>query len=54
MKKLNESKHRRSIIADFNLVLVLKYEAEDPVHPESGSSHDDMHLFDLVVEAIIE
>jgi len=42
------------VVPSMDLVLVLKYEAEDPVHPESGSSHDDMHLFDLVVEAIIE
>jgi len=40
------------VVPSMDLVLVLKYEAEDPVHPESGSAHDDMHLFDLVVEAV--
>lgn len=42
------------VVPSMDLVLVLKYEAEDPVHPESGSAHDDMHLFDLVVEAVID
>lgn len=42
------------VVPSRDLVLVLKYEAEDPVHPETGSAHDDMHLFDLVVESVIE
>lgn len=40
------------VVPSLDLVLVLKYEAEDPVHPESGSAHDDMHLFDLVVQSV--
>ncbi len=42
------------VVPSRDLVVVLKYEAEDPVHPESGSAHDDMHLFELVVESVIE
>ncbi len=42
------------VVPSRDLVLVIKYEAENPVHPESGSAHDDMHLFDLVVESIME
>jgi hypothetical protein len=42
-----------AVVPSKDLVLVIKYEAENPVHPETGSAHDDMHLFDLVVEAVI-
>ncbi|MCK5693917.1 MAG: serine hydrolase, partial [Bacteroidales bacterium] len=42
------------VVPSKDLVVVLKYEAEDPVHPETGSPHDDMHLFELVVESIVE
>lgn len=42
------------VVPSRDLVVVLKYEAESPVHPESGSAHDDMHLFELVVESVIE
>jgi len=42
------------VVPSLDLVVVLKYEAEDPVHSESGTAHDDMHLFDLVVEAVVE
>ena len=42
------------VVPSLDLVLVLKYEAEEPVHPETGSAHDDMHLFDLVVESVID
>ena len=42
------------VVPSLDLVVVLKYEAEDPVHPEPGSKHDDMHLFELVVESVLE
>ena len=42
------------IVPSLDLVVVLKYEADNPVHPESGTSHDDMYLFELVVKAIDE
>lgn len=42
------------IVPSLDLVVVLKYDAINPVHPKSGTSHDDMHLFDLVVNAINE
>jgi CubicO group peptidase (beta-lactamase class C family) len=40
------------VVPSLDLIVVLKYEAENPVHPKSGTSHDDMHLFELVVEAV--
>lgn len=40
------------VVPSMDLVVVIKYEAEDPVHPESGSAHDDMHLFELVVNSV--
>ena len=40
------------VVPSLDLVVVLKYEAENPVHPKPGSDHDDMHLFELVVNAI--
>ena len=40
------------IVPSLDLVVVLKYEAKNPVHPESGTEHDDMHLFELVVESV--
>ncbi len=40
------------VVPSLDLVVVLKYEAENPVHPESGTEHDDMHLFELVVESV--
>lgn len=40
------------VVPSLDLVVVLKYEAEDPTHPEPGTSHDDMHLFELVVESV--
>jgi CubicO group peptidase (beta-lactamase class C family) len=39
------------IVPSLDLVVVLKYEAENPVHPESGTEHDDMKLFELVAKA---
>lgn len=42
------------IVPSLDLVVILKYEAEVPVHPESGTAHDDMHLFELVVESVVE
>jgi CubicO group peptidase (beta-lactamase class C family) len=39
------------VVPSLDLVVVLKYEAEDPEHPSPGTSHDDMHLFELVVNA---
>jgi len=41
------------IVPSLDLVVVLKYEAENPVHPVPGTAHDDMHLFELVVESVI-
>ncbi len=40
------------VVPSLDLVVVLKYEAENPVHPEPGTPHDDMHLFELVVESV--
>lgn len=40
------------VVPSLDLVVVLKYDAESPVHPESGTGHDDMHLFELVVESV--
>ncbi|MBT3207838.1 MAG: serine hydrolase [Bacteroidetes bacterium] len=40
------------VVPSLDLVVVLKYEAENPVHPEAGTEHDDMHLFELVVESV--
>jgi CubicO group peptidase (beta-lactamase class C family) len=42
------------IVPSLDLVVVLKYEAEDPVHPKPGTAHDDMHLFELVVNSVEE
>ena len=39
------------VVPSLDMVVVLKYEAENPVHPASGSEHDDMHLFELLVKA---
>ena len=39
------------VVPSLDMVVVLKYEAEDPVHPQSGSAHDDMRLFELVVRS---
>ncbi len=41
------------VVPSVDLVVVLKYEAENPRHPVSGTAHDDMHLFELVVRAVI-
>ena len=40
------------IVPSVDLVVVLKYEVENPAHPVSGTAHDDMHLFELVVESV--
>ncbi|MBT8302506.1 MAG: beta-lactamase family protein [Maribacter sp.] len=40
------------VVPSLDLVVVLKYEAENPVHPKPGTAHDDMHLFELAVEAV--
>lgn len=40
------------VVPSLDLVVVLKYEAEDPVHPVPGSEHDDMGLFELVVKSV--
>ena len=40
------------VVPSLDLVVVLKYEAENPVHPKPGTAHDDMHLFELVVDAV--
>ena len=39
------------VVPSLDLVVVIKYEAENPVHPKSGTAHDDMKLFELVVDA---
>jgi len=41
------------IVPSLDLVLVIRYEAESPVHPVPGTAHDDMHLFELVVRSVI-
>jgi len=41
------------VVPSLDLVLVITYEAEQPVAPVSGTEHDDMHLFELVVEAMV-
>jgi CubicO group peptidase (beta-lactamase class C family) len=40
------------VVPSLDLVVVLKYEAENPVHPSTGTAHDDMHLFELIVESV--
>ncbi len=40
------------VVPSLDLVVVLKYEAENPVHSVSGSAHDDMRLFELVAKAV--
>jgi len=40
------------VVPSLDLVVVLKYEAVYPQHPVPGTSHDDMGLFDLVVQAV--
>ncbi|MGB5668266.1 MAG: serine hydrolase [Maribacter sp.] len=40
------------VVPSLDLVVVLKYEAENPVHPVPGSAHDDMHLFELAVKSV--
>ena len=40
------------VVPSLDLVVVLKYEAENPQHPQPGSAHDDMRLFELVVQAV--
>jgi len=40
------------VVPALDLVVVIKYEAENPRDPEAGTSHDDMHLFELVVRAV--
>ena len=43
-----------AVVPSCDLVVVIKYEAETPVHPSSGTSHDDMHLLELVVRSVTE
>jgi CubicO group peptidase (beta-lactamase class C family) len=40
------------VVPSLDLVVVLKYEAENPLDPATGTKHDDMHLFELVVNAV--
>jgi hypothetical protein len=40
------------VVPSLDLVVVLKYEAENPEHPSPGSNHDDMYLFELAVNAV--
>jgi CubicO group peptidase (beta-lactamase class C family) len=41
------------VVPSVDLVLVIKYEAENPVHPVPGTAHDDMRLFELVIQSVI-
>jgi len=41
------------VVPSLDLVLVIKYEAEAPQHPIPGTAHDDMRLFELVVQSVI-
>ncbi len=40
------------VVPSLDLVVVLKYEAGKPVHPVSGTAHDDMGLLEHVVRAV--
>ena len=40
------------VIPSLDLVVVLKYEAENPVHPVPGTAHDDIRLFELVAKSV--
>ena len=40
------------IVPSLDLVVVIKYEAENPKHPMSGTDHDDMYLFELVASSV--
>ncbi|MCP4605409.1 MAG: serine hydrolase [Proteobacteria bacterium] len=40
------------IVPSLDLVVVIKYEAEQTEHPKPGSAHDDMYLFELVAESV--
>ena len=40
------------MVPSLDLVVVLKYEAENPRHPVPGTAHDDMRLFELVVRSV--
>jgi CubicO group peptidase (beta-lactamase class C family) len=41
------------VVPSLDMVVVIKYEAESPIHPEPGTAHDDMYLFELVVKSVI-
>lgn len=41
------------VVPSLDLVLVIQYEAESPVHPVPGTAHDDMALFERVVQSVI-
>lgn len=40
------------VVPSLDMVVVIKYEAENPQHPKPGTNHDDMHLFELVVNVV--
>ena len=40
------------VVPALDMVVVLKYDSQNPIHPVSGTQHDDMHLFDLVIQSI--
>ena len=40
------------VVPSLDLVVVLKYDAENPIDPVTGTKHDDMQLFELVVNAV--
>jgi len=42
------------VVPSLDLVVVIKYEAENPVHPEPSTGHDDMYLFELAVKSVYE
>jgi CubicO group peptidase (beta-lactamase class C family) len=41
-----------AVVPSADLVVVIKYESEAPEDPVSGTEHDDMHLLELVVQAV--
>ena len=41
------------VVPSLDIVVVLKYEAENPEHPKTGTAHDDMHLFEFVVRSVL-
>jgi len=42
------------VVPSLDMVVVLKYQAENPEHPVPGTAHDDMYLFELAVASVNE